>query len=79
MFPVASKDSLGVTGSALLELRFGEASNSVLCSMATAVSGTVRPLEDFRAAFIVAIRDAGDATCEFVVFSMFDIKNKHKK
>jgi len=56
-----SQDSLGVLdGSALLELRFGAASGSVLCSLAMAAEGVAREMQSFRAVFSVAIRDAWD-------------------
>lgn len=52
-------DSLGVMcGSALLELRFGEDSGSVVCSFAVASMGSAVPVEDFRAVFMVCIREA---------------------
>ena len=55
-------DNLGVLdGSALLELRFGEDSGSVLCSLAIATGGVVRPLEHFKAVFMVAIRESSGA------------------
>jgi len=56
------QDNLGVLdGSALLELRFGEDSGSVLCSLAIATGGVVRPLEHFKAVFMVAIRESSGA------------------
>ena len=59
--PWLSQDSLGVLdGSALLELRFGAASGSVLCSLAMAAEGVAREMQSFRAVFSVAIRDAWD-------------------
>lgn len=52
-------DSLGVLdGSALLELRFGAASGSVLCSLAMAAEGVAREMQSFRAVFSVAIRES---------------------
>ncbi|CAJ1387637.1 unnamed protein product [Effrenium voratum] len=50
-------DSLGVLdGSALLELRFG-ATGPVVCSIASASDGLVRPLQDFRAVLMVAVKE----------------------
>jgi hypothetical protein len=43
-----------------LELRFGAASGSVLCSLAMAAEGVAREMQSFRAVFSVAIRDAWD-------------------
>lgn len=52
-------DSLRILdGSALLELRFGAASGSVLCSLAVALEGVAREIQGFRAVFSVAIRES---------------------
>ena len=51
-------ESLGITGSPLLELRFGEASASVLCSLAMASDGFARPIEGFQAVLMLGIREA---------------------
>ena len=51
-------ENLGLlTGSALLELRFGEDSGSVVCSFAVPSSGSAVPLDDFQAVFMVCIRE----------------------
>ena len=51
-------ESLGISGSPLLELRFGEASASVLCSLAMASDGEARPIDGFQAVLMLGIREA---------------------